>query len=60
LLGTKASNLTHHTLVTVLPALQVNWDLPQAPFIPDKWYVRVAWAVILVGVTVYVNAKLVA
>jgi hypothetical protein len=23
--------------------------------VPDKWYVRVAWLVLLVGVTVYVN-----
>jgi hypothetical protein len=23
--------------------------------VPDKWYIRVAWAVLLLGVTLYVN-----
>jgi len=37
---------------------RASWELPPVSFIPDKWYVRVAWAVLLVGVTIYANAKL--
>ena len=34
-----------------------DFDAPRLPsFVPDQWYYRVAWAVLLVGVTVYVNA----
>ncbi len=33
---------------------RVEWDL-QVPFVPDKWYYRVAWLVLIVCVTVYVN-----
>jgi hypothetical protein len=33
----------------------VDWDAPLVGFVPDKWYVRVAWLVLIVGVTVYVN-----
>ncbi len=38
---------------------RVDWDAPQSPLpLPDKWYVRVAWAVLLVGVTLYANTHL--
>lgn len=33
----------------------VDWDAPLLPFVPDKWYVRVAWAVLLLGLTAYAN-----
>jgi hypothetical protein len=33
---------------------RVNWDL-QLPLMPDKWYVRVAWLLLLVGTALYVN-----
>jgi hypothetical protein len=34
----------------------VDWDAPLQSFVPDKWYIRVAWAILLLGVTWYVNA----
>jgi hypothetical protein len=33
----------------------LDWDAPLLPFIPDKWYYRVAWLVLIVGVTFYLN-----
>jgi hypothetical protein len=33
----------------------VDWEAPQLTFLPDTWYVRVAAALILLGVTLYVN-----
>jgi hypothetical protein len=33
----------------------VDWDAPLVSFVPDKWYVRVAWLVLIVGVTVCIN-----
>ncbi|WIA29826.1 hypothetical protein OEZ86_012297 [Tetradesmus obliquus] len=33
----------------------VDWDAPLNNIVPDKWYVRVAWVVLLVGMTVYAN-----
>jgi len=33
---------------------KVEWDM-KLPFIPDKWYYRVLWVALLVGVTVYFN-----
>eukprot|EP00775_Hariotina_reticulata_P010561 gene10561-10721_t len=29
----------------------LDWDAPLLPFVPDKWYYRVAWLVLIVGVT---------
>jgi hypothetical protein len=36
---------------------RVNWDMPLPSFVPDKWYYRVAWAALLLGLTVYANFK---
>jgi hypothetical protein len=36
---------------------RVNWDMPLASLVPDKWYYRVAWAVLLLGLTVYANYR---
>eukprot|EP00879_Flechtneria_rotunda_P014240 GHRR01014877.1.p1 GENE.GHRR01014877.1~~GHRR01014877.1.p1 ORF type:complete len:137 (+),score=12.90 GHRR01014877.1:513-923(+) len=33
----------------------VDWDAPKLPFVLDKWYYKVVFLVLLVGVTVYVN-----
>ncbi|KAF8073247.1 hypothetical protein HT031_000908 [Scenedesmus sp. PABB004] len=33
----------------------VDWDAPLPRLGPDAWYVRVAWAVLAVGLTVYLN-----
>jgi hypothetical protein len=33
----------------------VDWDAPLRSIVPDKWYVRVAWLLLIVGVAVYVN-----
>jgi hypothetical protein len=33
---------------------RVDWELNLA-FVPDKWYYRVLWVALLVGVTVYAN-----
>ncbi|KAI8467958.1 MAG: hypothetical protein J3K34DRAFT_428856 [Monoraphidium minutum] len=33
---------------------RVDWDM-KIPFVPDKWYYRVLWVALIVGVTVYFN-----
>lgn len=33
----------------------IDWDAPLRSFVPDKWYIRVAWAVLILGVTLYFN-----
>lgn len=33
----------------------IDWDAPLRSFVPDKWYVRVAWLLLILGVTLYVN-----
>lgn len=33
----------------------IDWDAPLRSIVPDKWYVRVAWLLLIVGVAVYVN-----
>jgi hypothetical protein len=36
---------------------RVSWDMPLPAFVSDKWYYRVLWAALLVGLTVYANFK---
>eukprot|EP00983_Pelagomonas_calceolata_P050772 1142134-Pelagomonas_calceolata.AAC.2 len=35
-----------------------DWSMPGLEYIPDKWYVRVAWATTFIVFTVYANSKL--
>lgn len=35
----------------------VDWEAPLLPFLPDKWYVRVAWLVVIVGSALYLNFR---
>jgi hypothetical protein len=35
-----------------------DWTVPGAEYIPDKWYVRVAWTATLIVFTVYANSRL--
>ncbi|KAL6748275.1 hypothetical protein V8C86DRAFT_1176484 [Haematococcus lacustris] len=37
----------------------VTWGAATPLTLPDKWYVRVAWLVLLVGFTIYANTRLV-
>lgn len=38
-----------------------SWNMPAPPsFLPDKWYVRVAWVCVLALLTVYANLQLAA
>jgi hypothetical protein len=36
---------------------RVDWGMPLPSFVPDKWYYRVMWALLLGGLTVYANYK---
>lgn len=35
-----------------------DWNMPGMNFIPDKWYIRVAWVVTLIVFTIYANSQL--
>lgn len=39
---------------------KATWEMSTPSFIPDKWYLRVAWTVVILGTCIYLNIRLTA